>query len=183
MKHLTRTISMLLIGLLISLTLTCVLAFKLSGNRAELVYLAKLLADCREIVSEIKEYSAQSVSSSPREYKHSELAQKIEQAATMAGINPVDQLSRISPRQARRVEGGPYLEKATDLSLLRITLGQLVGFFYQLQENAEHLQLTQLRLQAPHDEVLGDRWHVEATLRYLVYDPLEETDPEEGIIQ
>ena len=171
MKHSRHIVGITLFGLFITLIVagSSVLHYVRSQSRTH--YESEQLATCRQLALKIQSLQTQPDMVGPQEIRHAELAQTIEQSAASAGINPAEQLTRIDPRKSRRLDNVSYLEKATDIAFVDITLKQLVRFLYQLNDRADQLQLAQLRLKAPHDDVLGDRWQVEATLSYVLFDP------------
>ncbi len=99
------------------------------------------------------------------------LARRIETTAADAGI-AAQQIERIQTQPPRRIDSGPYLRQPTQVLLRQTTLPQLVTLLHDLDPEGQTLQLDEVRLIAPHDQLVGDRWRAEFTLSYLVYDPL-----------
>jgi hypothetical protein len=99
-----------------------------------------------------------------------ELARRTEQVASAVGIARKTIL-RITPAQARRVTGAPYLEQQTQVILNEASLRQVLTLLEKLDEEWG-LCASAVRLNAPRDVHSSEGWQVELTLNYLVYAPL-----------
>lgn len=103
--------------------------------------------------------------------RSAQLSRHIETVAAQAGIAP-SQIERVQAQPSRRIDGGPYLRQPTQVLLRQVTLPQLLALLHDLDTEGQTLQLDDLRLIAPHDQLVGDHWRAEFTISYLVYDPV-----------
>jgi hypothetical protein len=129
------------------------------------------LADCRIAAQEILECRERPALAADRERGPGEVHSLIERAAAASGIVAKDSLERISPQAPRPVGDTAYREQDTEVSLRKVTLQQLVSFLHGLLTSGSGLRAKSIHLSTPRDEELGDRWTVELTLSYLIYDP------------
>lgn len=104
--------------------------------------------------------------------RSAQLSRHIETIAGQAGIAHI-QIERVQHQPPRRINGGPYLRQPTQVLLRQVTLPQLLALLHDLDQTGQTLQLDDLRLIAPHDQLVGDQWRAEFTVSYLVYEPLE----------
>ena len=131
------------------------------------------LAVCQQLADRI-----QSLRTSPRQAvlkKQSvqRISLCIQQAAEAAEL-PDSDILRITPRQGRRVGKSPHVEQPVDVTIRKLTLGQLSRFLEELQAGAGGLQPTSIRLTAPRSkpsETENELWSCELVLTYLVFSP------------
>jgi hypothetical protein len=102
-----------------------------------------------------------------------DLGSSIEKAATKAQLER-DRVLRIDPQPGKRLGKTDYLEQATEVELVNVTLQQLVEFLFNVAESGEQLQVHTIRLRTPHspDASGGDElWLADAVLTQRVYAP------------
>lgn len=104
--------------------------------------------------------------------RSAQLSRHIETVAAQSGIEP-NQIKQIQTQPARRIDGGPYLRQPTHVLIEQATLAALVELLHDLDASGQSLQLDDLRLIAPREPLVGDRWQAEFTVSYLIYDPIE----------
>lgn len=104
--------------------------------------------------------------------RSAQLSRHIEATAAQVGIDS-DLIERVQSQPPRRIDGGPYLRQPTQVLLRQVTLLQLLALLNDLDATGQTLQVDDLRLIAPHNQLVGDHWRAEFTVSYLVYDPVE----------
>ena len=102
-----------------------------------------------------------------------QLAQHIETTAAQCGITP-PQIERVQTQAPRRIDDSPYLRQPTHVQLHQVSLSELGTLLYDLDPTGQNLQIGDLRLIAPHAQLVGDQWHIEFTVSYLMYQPAAE---------
>lgn len=102
-----------------------------------------------------------------------DLIQTIETSARTCGIDPVRQFVRIEPLPIQQITDQPYAIRATRIELRQLQLQPLLRWLEHLREEPRLLIARELRLQAPHDDILGKTWNVELVLQRLVYQSVE----------
>ena len=108
--------------------------------------------------------------------EHSEqLTRHIETVASQVGI-AANQIDRVQSQPARRIDDGPYLRQPTQVQLHQVTLRELLALLHDLDTDGRTLQLDDLRLIAPHNQLVGPRWRAEFTVSHLIYQPAETSD-------
>jgi hypothetical protein len=148
--------------------------WQLGAARAAAAAAADDTADCERRVLRIRQLRGKPTLAGLQEVEMTELARKIEQTALAKQI-PAQSLLRVSPEAARRLGDSPYKEKPTQLVLRMVTLRQLIGFLHAVSSEGCGLQVKSIRLTAPREQEIGDRWTAEVTLTYLVYAPPAES--------
>jgi hypothetical protein len=160
---------------------------RLSDSRRAAVDAAEELGTCRDLAARIDTLRGRPAVAEGHGLAESDLHGRIAAAAAAAEF-PDGSLGRIDPEPSRRVGETPYREDAMRVNLHHVTLRELFTFLHALaggsgggaraQANAgtdgpsgSGLRVKSIRLSAPRGEETGDRWTVEATLTYLVYDP------------
>lgn len=104
--------------------------------------------------------------------RSAQLSRHIETVAAQAGIDP-SQIKQIQTQPPRRIDSGPYLRQPTHVLIEQVTLAALVELLHDLDATGKSLQLDDLRLIAPREPLVGDRWQAEFTVSYLIYEPIE----------
>lgn len=125
---------------------------------------------CRQLAAAIRQLRDRPVAASDQAVQNPELAKRIEEAGTLAGIAR-GSFDRIDPQSPRRVDKSVYSEAPTRVSLRQVTLRQVVNLLYNLAADGSGLTAREIRFSAPREETSDELWHVELTLAYLVYDP------------
>ena len=183
MRQLRNGLALVVCGIVVAALAAIVGTAWLATARNDSLREQRQLQTCRNLIAEIQRLETEPAVIRRQVIAHTELAQRIERAAADAGINTAEQLIRIDPRPRTKQFGdlgdpsARHIENATDVVFDRISLAQLVTFVFEVQgEDASRLHLSQLRLQAPHDDPLGEQWMAELTLMYLVLEPAEGTE-------
>ncbi len=163
---------LILVGVLgLVLTITAAWTFgRLSDRRSAAIGAATDLADCRRLATQIQQLGRQPALAGSGEMQLNELTRRIERSAKSAQIQP-DSLIRISPDPASRVGNTAYKKKSTQVLFRGVTLRQIMTFLHTVAAQDTGPQTTRVRLVAPHSDDAGDRWTVETTLTYLIYEP------------
>jgi hypothetical protein len=130
---------------------------------------ARHLRDAEEIAADIDALRSESAVASTEDIDVQELGQRIATASSKSGL-PTTALEGVFPQSSRRVADTPYLTKPTALSLREVTLSELATFLYHLTDGTG-LAVRDLRLRTPRGRADFERWDVEATVTYLLYDP------------
>jgi hypothetical protein len=155
---------------------------RLSESRRGAVEAAEDLGACRALAARVEALRGRPAVAEGHGLGRADLHSRIASAAAAAEF-PDGGLGRIDPEPARRVGETPYREEATRVYLHHVTLRQLFTFLHTLADGPHEaaaapapssgsgLRVKGIRLSAPRGEETGDRWQVEATLTYLVYDP------------
>ena len=85
-----------------------------------------------------------------------------------------DRILRIDPQPARRLGKTDYLEQATEVELVGVSLRQMVEFLYNLGRTDEELNVSTLRLRTPHGTMEGagaELWLADVVLAQRIYAP------------
>jgi DNA-binding FrmR family transcriptional regulator len=135
------------------------------------------LSDCTELAAQINAIKQQPKRAQEGVLAHTDLTRKIERAAGAAGIGS-ESLTRIDASPPRRLAKLPYEERPTRIALSSVSLTQLVTALHRLSNQSEGLWVKGIHLRAPRGEEVGDRWHAEVTMSYLIYTPTENADTE-----
>ena len=94
----------------------------------------------------------------------------IDAAATSAGIDRRS-VVRIVPESPQRLGETIYKEKPIAVLLRGVTLRQVVEMSHALLTPNPGLRIKTMRLSAPTPDDTTDKWTVEFTVTYLLYDP------------
>ena len=180
----TSLYAFLLLALLI-LT-ACWSVTQLSNSRAQAIEASNALASSHKLINQIKQLRQRPSLAGAKEMQLTDLTQLIEQAAQSAGLSR-QQLVRIWPEPARRVDDSPYKQKPTQILLESVTLEQLLklltGLTQDQQLTATSLRLSMPRSTAPHQTSANahrpaaqgtnqpNRWSAELTVSYFIYTP------------
>jgi hypothetical protein len=156
---------------------------RLSDSRRSAAEAAGDLGACRDLAMRVESLRRRPAVAEGHGLGESDLHRRIAAAAGVAEL-PAESLGRIESEPSRRVGETPYREDATRVYLHRVTLRQLFTFLHALASGrngpdetsaapsaGSGLRVKSIRLSAPRGEEAGDRWAVETTLAYLVYDP------------
>jgi hypothetical protein len=160
---------------------------RLSDSRRSAAGAAGDLGACRDLAMRVEALRRRPAVAEGHGLGESDLHRRIAAAAGVAEL-PAESLGRIESEPSRRVGETPYREDATRVYLHRVTLRQLFTFLHALAAGragdpagtagaaaaapaGSGLRVKSIRLSAPRGEEAGDRWAVETTLAYLVYDP------------
>lgn len=171
MKRSNHVVGGLLVVLLIASVAVVWSRHRLGRAYQAVLVEAREYEDCDRIAQQVRAIRDQPQRAESREILHVELTQRIEQCASAAGIEPA-RLTRIDPLPARRLSDGPYLEKPTTISLETVGLAQAVQLLHRVSREQTGLWVKEMRLEAPRGHEIGQYWNVEATLCYLIYQPL-----------
>lgn len=125
---------------------------------------------CRMLAKQIRTLRDRPVAASDQAVQSPQLAKRIEEAGTLAGIAR-SSFDRIDPQSPRRLDRSVYSEVPTRVSLRQVSLRQVVNLLYNLGDTGAGLDTREIRLTAPREEAGSDLWHAELTLAYLMYDP------------
>jgi len=131
---------------------------------------AKDLAECRAMAARIDEIKDRPRVAGEREKLAGETAAMIDAAATAAGVD-ARQVVRIVPELPQRLGETVYKEKPTAVLLRGVTLRQVVRMCHALLAPNPDLRIKTMRLSAPTPDDTTDKWTVEFTVTYLLYDP------------
>ena len=155
----------------------------LSDSRRAAAEAAEDLGACRELAAKVEVLRRRPAMAEGQGLRETDLHRRIAAAAGAADL-PADALGRIESEPSRRMGEAPYREDATRVYLYHVTLRQLFTFLHALANgpagageaaaaapSGSGLRVKSIRLSAPRGEETGDRWTVETTLTYLVYDP------------
>lgn len=102
-----------------------------------------------------------------------DLGTVVEKAAADAQLAR-DRVLRIDPRPAKRLGKTDYLDQATEVELVSVSLQQLVGFLCNLTASDGELGMSTLRLQMPHtssDSTSNELWLADVILTQRIYAP------------
>ena len=179
MKRLRSALALITCGIVLAGAAAIIAGLHLATARNDAIHADRQLRSCRGLIGEIARLESEPTAIRRQVIARTDLAQRIERAAAAAGINTAEQLIRIDPRprprlQQRSAEAGDsmaaeYLEESTDIVLDRVALPQLVRFLFEVRgDHTDRLHLSRLRLQTPHDDLLGEQWMAELTLTYIV---------------
>ena len=169
--------------ILVGLALSVVWCYgRLTDNRDAAGAAAADLAACRESATRVEALRRRPAVAGTRELGETTVRRRIEQAASAAGFP--GGITGIVAEPGARVGETAYREKPTAVRFLRpVTLEQLFTFFHALAADGPAgagLRVKSVRLTAPRGEETGDKWAVESTLTYLVYDPKTENASASG---
>jgi hypothetical protein len=145
-----------------------------SNSSAAAAAAAGDLAACRDLVGQIKALRQKPVLVGTKARTSTEVAHSIEAAAKNAGL-PLTNILQIDPQSPRRLGNSAYEEQPTRVELRNVTLKQLLVFLYALANDGTGLNLAELRLGAPRDEMNAgteETWLAEVTLTHLIFAPL-----------
>jgi hypothetical protein len=157
---------------------------RLSDSRRSAAETAADLGASRDLAGRVETLRRRPAVAEGHGLGDADLHRRIAAAAGAAEL-PAESLGRIESEPSRRVGETPYREDATRVYLHRVTLRQLFTFLHALAAGpagvaaetggdasaGSGLRVKSIRLSAPRGEETGDRWTVETTLAYLVYDP------------
>ncbi|MBN1942926.1 MAG: hypothetical protein JW849_06490 [Phycisphaerae bacterium] len=124
---------------------------------------------CEQIFAQLHNLQQKPKLASDHEKLSSETTSLIERAAINGQIAP-SSIERISPQPAKRIYDTPYKDKSINVTLLGITLRQLVQMAKSLSASKNDLIMKSIQLSPPNDKDTGDKWNVELVLSYLIYD-------------
>lgn len=102
-----------------------------------------------------------------------DMTRRIADAVDSASLDQ-NRLIAIEHQQARRIGRSAYLEEPTRLTFRDVTLRQTLTMLDELTRRDSRLRVTYLRLAAPRQDSATDTWTVDATVTYLIYEPLVE---------
>ena len=128
------------------------------------------LAECRTLAAQIGEIKDRPRVASEQEKLAGETTAMIDAAATAAGIDQ-RRVVRIAPESPQRLGESVYKEKPIAVRLRDVTLRQVVKMSHALLTPNPGLRVKTMRLAAPTPDDTTDRWTVELTITYLLYDP------------
>lgn len=171
-----NTTQALRVSVAVLMLLVCIASwsyYTMASHRSTAHRSAQELTDCVELVAQIKAIDQQPKRAQSDVLAHTDLTQRIEQAADLSGIDAVN-LTRIASSPPRRLAKLPYEERPTSIALGDVTLPQLVEFMHRLGDQAEGLWIKNISLHAPRGEEVGDRWMADTTISYLIYIPSSE---------
>jgi hypothetical protein len=96
----------------------------------------------------------------------------VEKAAAEAHLGR-DRVLRIDPQSAKRIVKSDYLEQATEVEFLAISLKQLVDFVFNLTRVEAELAISTIRLRLPHDSDPSGQelWLADVVLTQRIYAP------------
>lgn len=151
--------------------------FQMTSQRRAAQRSTRELSDCIALASQIDAIERQPKRAHLGVLAHTDLTRQIESAAGTAGIGS-ESLTRIDASPPRRLAKLPYEERPTRIALSSVSLPQLVTALYRLSNQSEGLWVKDIHLRAPRGEEVGNRWHAEATLSYLIYTPIDNVDTE-----
>lgn len=100
-----------------------------------------------------------------------DMTRRITDAADDASLDE-KRLIAIEHQSARRIGRSDYLEEPTRLTFRDVTLGEVLTMLDTLTSGDTRLRVASLRLTAPRQETDPRRWTADATLTYLIYEPL-----------
>ena len=100
------------------------------------------------------------------------VSSQIEAAAKAAGLS-ADALQRVWPQAPRQIAETAYERRGTQVVVRDASLPQAVAFLHQLTTGVQPLHLDEIRLSAPRssDDAHPERWNLEASVSYLLYQP------------
>ena len=127
------------------------------------------LVECSRLAARIESQRGLSAPMpAAREPEAQELIHRIEAGAKTAEF-PDASIERIEPGPAEPAGGGRYEEVPTIVQLRGVTLRQVFTFLHVVGAGRSGLQVKQIRLSAPRNDDVGDRWWVETILTQLVH--------------
>jgi hypothetical protein len=158
---------------------TCLVAILFAGysqmmsSRASAASAAHNLEACRRLSGQIASLREQPSLAALEARPPTELARRIEEAASSAQVS-TDSILRIDPQAARRVGETAYKEQPTALELRPVNLKQLITLLLALTEGEDGLEVSALRITPPRREPFtgtDEVWHAEVTLTKLIFSP------------
>jgi hypothetical protein len=142
-------------------------------NSARLEAAAANLVRCNQIAAEIVQARLAPVRARLATWSQDDLGTAVEKAASDAHLER-DRILRIDPQPAKRLGKTDYLEQATEVELLHVTLRQLVDFIYNVTTSDDQLEVTTIRLRTPHDATDAlppELWLADVVLTQRIYAP------------
>jgi hypothetical protein len=144
-----------------------------AANTARLDSAAENLNNCKKLAAEITQTRLAPVRARLATWSQDDLGTVVEKAAADAQLER-DRILRIDPQPEKRLGKTDYLEQATEVELLRVTLRQLVDFIYNVTSSDDQLEVTTLRLRTPHEatgEATPEQWLADVVLTQRIYAP------------
>jgi len=144
---------------------------RLDQAEATLIRSQQDLDDCQRLVDEISKLRSQPTSVGVQELAAPQLADLIDQAADIAGMDQ-NQIERVWPSAPRRIEKTSYKALPTRIMLREVTMHQALTFLNTLRNGEAELSVTEVRFSASRqNEQKQERWAVETVVSYLIYSP------------
>ena len=142
------------------------------ANRARLESTSRNLQSCQALAAKITQFRHSPHKARLATRSSDDLASLIEKAASDAQLAS-DRVVRIDPQPAKRIGKTDYLNQATEVELVNISLRQLVSFLFNLATSESDLGVSILRLQVPHNgnSASTELWLADIVLTQRVYAP------------
>jgi type VI protein secretion system component VasK len=142
-------------------------------NSEQLKTATENLSACRALAAQIAEAGKSPQRARLESWSLDDLGRAVEKGATDAQL-AADRVLRIDPQAAKRLGKSDYLEQATEVELLAVTLRQIIDFLYNVTHSDDQLQIGTLRLRMPHEtnEPSGQElWLADIVLTQRIYAP------------
>lgn len=148
--------------------------FGMQATRQAAVESTEQLKACKKLAETIKQLREKPLQASTNLRSVAQLARSIEESAEKAKI-PLEQVIRIAPRKARRVEKTLYKEQLTQLELSNVTFRQLATLLHIISKEDPGTCITEIRLHAPRlipeKNQKNEVWNAEIALTSLLFVP------------
>ncbi len=120
---------------------------------------------------QIKTLRDQPALANDRALQQDDMTQRIADAAASASLDE-KKLIAVEHQKARRIGRTAYLEEPTRLTFKDVSLKEVLTSLYALTGDDPRLHVSYLRLAAPRGEGDPMLWSADATVTYLIYDPI-----------
>jgi len=144
-----------------------------STSASRLIAAMDNLRSCEQLAEEIGNAQRSPQRASLQTWSQDDLGTAVESAAADAQLAR-DRVLRIDPQAPKRIGKTDYLEQATEVELLAVTLRQLVDFLFVVASNDDQLEIDTLRMRVPHetnDSAGPETWLADVVLTQRIYAP------------